>query len=207
MTDVEIKTAEVSEARPRKPRKKQGRKARSTAEAEWNRNRVIAEINHTTAPYSDRSEEKPNTLTALLQLYSLPPIDLDDAAQVERRCVDYIKWCADTDALPSFSSLALALGVDRITLLEWGVKSRVGQPHSDIVKRMKALITSNTVVKGADGSLNPVYAMFLLNNSNQGFTNSNRLEVAQAPQERVEAPKVEDVIEIYADGIEPPKAE
>ena len=94
-------------------------------------------------------------------------------------------------------SLALALGVDRITLLEWGTKSRIGQPHSRIIKRVKALITSNTILKGADGSLNPVYAMFLLNNSSQGFSNNTRLEVAQTPTEQIDAPKLDDVIEIY----------
>ena len=62
---------------------------------------------------------------------------------------------------------------------------------------MKTLIAANTVQKGADGYLNLVYAMFLLNNSSQGFANNTRLEVAQTPTEQIDAPKLDDVIEIY----------
>lgn len=182
---------------PKKKRKKQGRRT-TTNRALVERNRVSNELNHCTEPYSEKTtENNPNTLVALMELYNLSPIDLDSPEEVETRCADYIKWCAKFDALPSFSSLALALGVDRITLLDWGTKSRIGQPHSRIIKRVKALITSNTILKGADGSLNPVYAMFLLNNSSQGFANNTRLEVAQTPTEQIDAPKLDDVIEIY----------
>lgn len=194
MDEVEVAT---SVAEPKKKRKKQGRHT-TTNRALAERERVSNELNHCTEPYSEKTtENNPNTLIALMELYNLSPIDLDSPEEVETRCADYIKWCAKFDALPSFSSLALALGVDRITLLEWGTKSRIGQPHSRIIKRVKALITSNTILKGADGSLNPVYAMFLLNNSSQGFTNNSRLEVSQAPTEQIEAPKLDDVIEIY----------
>lgn len=197
VVDFEITEEPTVVEQPRKKRKKQGRHT-TTNRALTERERVSYELNHCTEPYSEKTtENNPNTLIALMELFDLPPIDLDSPEEVETRCANYIKWCAKFDALPSFSSLALALGVDRVTLLEWGTKSRIGQPHSGIIKRVKALITSNTILKGADGSLNPVYAMFLLNNSSQGFSNNTRLEVAQAPTEQIEAPKLDDVIEIY----------
>ena len=180
-----------------KKRKKQGRKTSNHNKAIAARERLECELNGCSDPRTPLTEVNPDTLTALQELMELPAVDLDSADEVEQRCNDYIKWCSRYHAFPSLASLAVALGVDRVTLIEWGTKSRIGQRHSTIIKRMKTLIAANTVQKGADGSLNPVYAMFLLNNSSQGFANNTRLEVAQTPTEQIDAPKLDDVIEIY----------
>ena len=105
-----------------------------------------------------------DTLTALQELMTLPAVDLDSADEVERRCNDYIAWCSRYRAFPSLASLAVALGVDRVTLIEWGTKSRIGQRHSTIIKRMKTLIAVNHPVPYI-GYLYPVlYKIFILSN-------------------------------------------
>lgn len=195
---ADFETAEeLTNVEQPKKRKKQGRKTSNHNKAIVARERLECELNGCSDPKTPLTEVNPDTLTALQELMSLPAVDLDSADEVERRCSEYVEWCSRYHAFPSLASLAVALGVDRVTLIEWGTKSRIGQRHSTIIKRMKTLIAANTVQKGADGSLNPVYAMFLLNNSSQGFSNNTRLEVAQTPTEQIDAPKLDDVIEIY----------
>ncbi|MGN0178821.1 MAG: hypothetical protein ACI4DY_05180, partial [Monoglobaceae bacterium] len=53
---------------------------------------------------------------------------------------------------------------------------------------------------GTEGRVNPVYTMFLLNSSAQGYSNNSRVEITNAPAEQIDAPKMDDIIDIYMDG-------
>lgn len=178
---------------------KKGRKPRprTEREIEAQNNRIIAELHGNTQAYVRDISCGDEELQAMLQLYDFPPIDLDDEDAVRQRVGDYFRWAARNHAFPSLGSLALALYVDRRTVTAWGVKYRINSAHSDIIKRAKTLITAMTELKGANGSITPIYAMFLLNNSNEGFVNSNRLELTQTTTEQLDAPKMADVIDIY----------
>lgn len=117
-----------------KKRKKQGRKTSNHNKAIAARERLECELNGCSDPRTPLTEVNPDTLTALQELMTLPAVDLDSADEVEQRCNDYISWCSRYHAFPSLASLAVALGVDRVTLIEWGTKSRIGQRHSTIIK-------------------------------------------------------------------------
>lgn len=144
--------------------------------------------------------EVKSNVGALMELYKLPQIDIDDENEVEKRVYEYFAWVDKWQIKPSLSALALSLGVSRPTLLNWQCgKTRNGTNHFFIIQKAKSLITSCVEDNGTEGKVNPVYTMFLLNNSNQGFTNKNQVEVVQESQ-TIEAPDVSDMIEDY--GIE-----
>lgn len=204
MSNVEKETKKTEEITnvepPKKPHQKTGRKPKLNREQRLNaeRPRVIAELNNSPDMRRQDQTEHDNTVSALLELYTLPEIDLDNADEVEQRCLTYVEWCAKHNAIMSISSLALCLGLDRKKLVEWGKTCRIGQRQSEAVQRLKGLITANVEICGATGKINPVFAMFMLNNSGAGFSNSNRVEVVP-PQEtdKLDAPRLSDVIDIY----------
>ena len=178
---------------------KKGRKPRprTDRELQLQNDRLAAELHGNTQAHERDTTCGDEEKAAILQLYSLPEIDLDDEEAVRKRVNQYFDWVMRYNAFPSLSSLALALGVDRKTLMSWGTAFRKDSDHNRIVKQAKSVITALTEQMGANGSITPIYAMFLLNNSNEGFVNSNRLELAQATTEQLDAPKMADVIDIY----------
>lgn len=149
------------------------------------------------------SDMQDTTLSALIELFAKPAPDLDVYEQVEAAAVDYFKWCDRHKAIPSYASLALALHMDRRTFFDWSDgKVRAYDPrYSQLIKSCAAVITSYTEMSGAKGDIQPLYAMFLLNNSRQGYVNQSRVELSQAPQS-LEAPDVSDVIDVYSGDFE-----
>ena len=137
----------------------------------------------------------------LVYLYNLPQIDLDDREAIEQRIQDYFAWTISAEVKPSFASLALAIGVDRKTLLAWeNEETRKGSGYCDIIKKAKSLITSIVEDNGTEGRVNPVYTMFLLNSSAQGYSNNSKVEITStAPAEQIAAPSMDDIIDIYSD--------
>ena len=120
---------------------------------------------------------------------------------IKQRIQDYFAWTISAEVKPSFASLALAIGVDRKTLLSWeNEETRKGSGYSDIIKKAKSLITSIVEDNGTEGRVNPVYTMFLLNSSAQGYSNNSRVEItSSAPAEQISAPSMDDIIDIYSD--------
>lgn len=199
MPNVKQSTTEEPTIVEEKKIVKKGRKPAKKSEQALQKqtDRLAAELHGNTRPYERDTTCGQSEISAILQLYNLPPIDLDNEDAVRRRVGEYFQWVDVHGAFPSLSSLALALGVDRKTLMSWGTAFRKDSDHIRIVKQAKSVITALTEQMGANGSIAPIYAMFLLNNSNEGFVNSNRVELAQATTEQLDAPKMADVIDIY----------
>lgn len=199
MSNVKQEKVEEPTAAEEKTIVKKGRKPRprTDRELQLQNDRLAAELHGNTQAHERDTTIGASEISAILQLYNLPPIDLDDIDAVRQRIGTYFQWVETHNAFPSLSSLALALGVDRKTLMAWGSLYRKTSGHSDLVKQAKSVITALTEQMGANGSLAPIYAMFLLNNSNEGFVNSNRVELAQATTEQLDAPKMADIIDIY----------
>lgn len=198
--DDKSTNVELKEPHARKGRKPQNRT--QPGEPQRVARQLAREITHT-GVYGTPVTVDSTQMDKLLYLYNLPPIDLDDLGAVEQRIHDYFDWVISADVKPSFSSLALAIGVDRKTILSWeNEETRKGTGYSATIKRAKALITSIVEDNGTEGRVNPVYTMFLLNSSAQGYSNNNRVEIATAPAEQIDAPNMEDIIDIYMDSDE-----
>ena len=192
-TNVELK----------KPRARQGRKPQNRpkpGESERTMRQIAREVTNT-GLYGSPVPVDGSQMQKMLYLYNLPEIDLDDCTAIKQRIQEYFEWIIKEEIKPSFSTLALALGVDRVTLLSWeNEQTRKGSEHSSIVKNAKALITSIVEDNGTEGRVNPVYTMFLLNSSAQGYSNNSKVEItSSAPAEQIAAPSMDDIIDIYSD--------
>lgn len=197
-TNVELK----------KPRARQGRKPQNRpkpGESERTMRQIAREVTNT-GLYGSPVPVDGSQMQKMLYLYNLPEIDLDDCTAIKQRIQEYFEWIIKEEVKPSFSTLALALGVDRVTLLSWeNEQTRKGSEHSSIVKNAKALITSIVEDNGTEGRVNPVYTMFLLNSSAQGYSNNSKVEItSSAPAEQIAAPSMDDIIDIYSDAGDAP---
>ena len=201
----EVKTTNVES---KKPRARQGRKPQNRpkpGESERTMRQIAREVTNT-GLYGSPVPVDGSQMQKMLYLYNLPEIDLDDCTAIKQRIQEYFEWIIKEEVKPSFSTLALALGVDRVTLLSWeNEQTRKGSEHSSIVKNAKALITSIVEDNGTEGRVNPVYTMFLLNSSAQGYSNNSKVEItSSAPAEQIAAPSMDDIIDIYSDAGDAP---
>lgn len=200
INEIEVETTNVE---PKKPRARQGRKPQNKpkpGESQRAARQLAREITHT-GVYGTPVTVDSTQMDKLLYLYNLPQIDLDDSEAIKQRIQDYFAWTISAEVKPSFASLALAIGVDRKTLLSWeNEETRKGSGYSDIIKKAKSLITSIVEDNGTEGRVNPVYTMFLLNSSAQGYSNNSKVEITStAPAEQISAPSMDDIIDIYSD--------
>ena len=198
--EIEVKTTNVES---KKPRARQGRKPQNKpkpGEPQRAARQLAREITHT-GVYGTPVTVDSTQMEKLVYLYNLPQIDLDDREAIEQRIQDYFAWTISAEVKPSFASLALAIGVDRKTLLAWeNEETRKGSGYCDIIKKAKSLITSIVEDNGTEGRVNPVYTMFLLNSSAQGYSNNSKVEItSSAPAEQISAPSMDDIIDIYSD--------
>lgn len=183
-------------------REKLGRKPKVTKDVtSATVRRLTREVEH--LPRSTKVElvqPQDTTLAALLELFNSPTPDLDKYEDVEAAVVNYFQWVDRVHAMPSYASLALALHIDRRTFIDWeeGVTRAYDPRYSRLVKSCNAVITAYTEQAGASGEIQPVFAMFLLNNSRQGYVQSNKIEVSVPQPEQIQAPNVDDVLDIYA---------
>lgn len=96
-----------------------------------------------------------------------PPINTDDADQVAERIDQYHQYCYENDMKPDMPGMALALGVDRVTLWRWenGVESSKPQSVRNMLKRARAINELLMSSMMTEGKINPVVGIFLLKNS------------------------------------------
>lgn len=200
MLDNHETAEDVTNVESKKPRARQGRKPQNRpkpGESERTMRQIAREVTNT-GLYGSPVPVDGLQMQKMLYLYNLPAIDLDDCAAIKQRIQEYFEWIIKEEVKPSFSTLALALGVDRVTLLSWeNEQTRKGSEHSSIVKNAKALITAIVEDNGTEGRVNPVYTMFLLNSSSQGYSNNSKVEITSAPVEQIEAPNMDDIIDVY----------
>ena len=203
--EIEAKSTNVE---LKKPRARQGRKPQNKpkpGEPQRAARQLAREITHT-GVYGTPVTVDSTQMEKLVYLYNLPQIDLDDRAAIEQRIQEYFAWTISAEVKPSFASLALAIGVDRKTLLAWeNEETRKGSGYCDIIKKAKSLIRSIVEDNGTEGRVNPVYTMFLLNSSAQGYSNNSKVEItSSAPAEQIAAPSMDDIIDIYSDAGDAP---
>lgn len=91
------------------------------------------------ALFSPPTNLKPGTNAKIIKkvssLFLLPKIDHTDPEQVEKRIAEYFEICQQNDMKPMVGGLALALGVDRMTLYRWAKGEVREKTHCDLLKR------------------------------------------------------------------------
>lgn len=95
---------------------------------------------------------------------NLPPIDISDPNQVEKRLNDYFDFCEDNDRKPNMIGMANWLGVDRATLTSWKTGEYRAQSHLPVIKKAIDLLEEMWVDYMQNGKINPASGIFLAKN-------------------------------------------
>ena len=113
-----------------------------------------------------------------LQLYKLGKVDMSDPVAVENRVGEYFTICAQNDMKPSVAGLALALGIDRVSVYKYreGIYGK-SQDVSNTLKRACSFLDAQMNDYMQNGKINPVAGIFLLKNSYGGYTDKQEVVV------------------------------
>ncbi len=196
MADIIDNNAPVKRGRGR-PRKADGERKADLPDAVRRMKQVQREESGECYGVTDNSDAK-KYIESSLEMWELPPIDINKADQVEERVKWYFRHCGEKELKPSVAGLAVALDVDRKTLYKWANgDTRNGQPHGDTIKRAVNIILYNLEIYSQDGKMNPAIAIFLLKNHG-GYTDVQQLTV-EAKQQEFEERKMSDVLDEYDD--------
>lgn len=93
--------------------------------------------------------------------WNLPPIDISDPKQVEKRLGEYFQHCIDNDRKPQVVGMANWLGVSRDTINSWKRGEYRGATHSDIIKKAIDMLEELWVDYMQNGKVNPGAGIFL----------------------------------------------
>lgn len=104
--------------------------------------------------------------------------DMRDAEAVQQRVIDYFQLCAKNDMKPTFAGMALAFGVDRMSLWRWctggGDVKPLAPEVRDVLKKGKQLLNAQMEDYMQNGKINPVAGIFLMKN-NMGYTDQQEV--------------------------------
>lgn len=113
-------------------------------------------------------------LTLNMELFNLEKIDLHDEESVTKRLQDYFSIYAKYDVKPTVAGMAMALGMNRRTLIAIvndyatggaGYKTALPQEVALVIKKAHYLLENLWENYSTNGKLNPVMAIFLGKNN------------------------------------------
>ena len=116
-------------------------------------------------------------LTLNIDLFNLAKIDLHDEEAVARRLEEYFQIYAKYDTKPTVAGMAMALGMNRRTLIAivndyatGGAGYKTALPHEValVIKKAYSLLEVLWENYSSNGKINPVMAIFLAKN-NYGY--------------------------------------
>lgn len=116
-------------------------------------------------------------LSLNIELFNMPDISIRDAEQVSKRMSDYFALYARYDMKPTVAGMAIALGIDRRTLLGIvndyalggaGNMSTLPRDATQIIKKAYRFIENLWESYMNSGKINPVSGIFLAKN-NYGY--------------------------------------
>lgn len=112
-----------------------------------------------------------------MQLYRLGKVDMSDPVAVEKRVGEFFDICEQNDMKPSVAGLAVALGMDRSSLLRY--RQGIIGKNEDVrttLKRAVDLLDLQMSDYMQNGKINPVAGIFLMKN-NFGYTDKQEVIV------------------------------
>ena len=93
--------------------------------------------------------------------FDLPPIDISEPEQVEKRIREYFVYCIQNDRKPNMKGMGNWLGVDRSTVWTWMKGEYRTQTHSDLIKKAVNILEELWVDYMQNGKINPTSGIFL----------------------------------------------
>lgn len=113
-------------------------------------------------------------LSLNIELFNMPDIDKHDVNAVTQRLEDYFKLYAKHDMKPTVAGMAMALGMNRRTLIAIvndyatggaGYKTALPQDVALVIKKAYFLLENLWENYSTNGKINPVTAIFLGKNN------------------------------------------
>lgn len=126
----------------------------------------------------------------------LPPIDISDAAQVEKRIKDYFLFCADNDRKPSVIGMCNWLGISRDTIQTWKRGEYRDSTHSAMINKAYSMLEELLNDYMLNGKVNPASGIFLLKNIH-GYR--DQVDIVAAPAASLADQSAADVAAKYAE--------
>lgn len=93
----------------------------------------------------------------VLQLASVPSIDIKDAEQIKNRCEWYFNFCTANDVRPTITGLCLSLGCVRQSLINW---ENENSQRGEVIRKAKSVIRVLLETWSVSGKLSPPIAIF-----------------------------------------------
>lgn len=150
-------------------------------------------------------EDGDNTkfLSLNVELFNMPEIDKYDPEAVAKRLEDYFNLHAKYDMKPTVAGMAMALGMNRRTLIaivndyatgSTGYKSALPRSVTLIIKKAYFILENLWENYTTSGKLNPVTAIFLAKNN---FHYQDKVEHVVAPEVDQDTIDVEAIKQRY----------
>ena len=116
--------------------------------------------------YEIDSKDVSNLTRQAILLSSWERVDVDSDSEVEKRINEYFVFCANNGCRPAVSGLALALGIDRVTLNDWKCgRSRANSNRANIIKKAYSVLEYLWESYMQEGKINPASGCFLGKNN------------------------------------------
>ena len=128
-------------------------------------------------------QEMKEQLLLQQEIYKLPPCNHDDPEELESRIQWYFNWAAENGVRPTYTFLALAIGVTRQALWQW-VQS--GSRKGKQIERAKVFLEALTESWGLNGKINPAAFCFVMKNNFQ-WSDTYSLEAVPATNNKLDS--------------------
>lgn len=144
-------------------------------------------------------EELSNLISHMEELWSLDPVDIEDAQAVADRIELFFAICRKNGKRPTVSSLCLAVGITETTFKNWYHGVSRASTHQGIALRAKMILESMWEDWMIEGKINPVAGIFLAKNHFEYKNETDIIHTSKvAPAEKTE----EDLRQKYMDSID-----
>lgn len=137
-----------------------------------------------------------------MAVMKMPPIDVTDPVQVERRIDEYFQLCAQNDMKPTVKGFCNSLRINRQRLFEWRHGNHRGATHQAIILQAYDMLEELWENYMQNGKINPVSGIFLGKNN---FGYADKQEYVLTPNQAT--PETLDVATIEAKYAELPDYE
>ena len=135
-------------------------------------------------------------LSHAMAVMNMPPIDVSDVKQVERRIQEYMLLCADYDMKPTVKGFCNALRICRTTLFEWKRGTFRGDTHQAVICRAYDLLEEMWENYMLNNKVNAISGIFLGKNN---FGYADKQEYVLTPNRQQESLDMATIEAKYAE--------
>lgn len=131
-----------------------------------------------------------------MAVMKMPPIDVTDPVQLERRIDEYFELCAQNDMKPTVKGFCNALRIRRQRLFEWKHGNFRAETHQAIILQAYDMLEELWENYMQNGKINPVSGIFLGKNN---FGYADKQEYVLTPNRQQETLDVATIEAKYAE--------